>query len=148
MKKNILAISGISGLYLLVSRGRTTLIVESIDEQKKRHAVSLRDKITSLNDISIFTDGDDVLLTTVFESIRTATEGKPLDIEVKKATKKDLENFLAGVLPNYDRDKVYPNDIRKIINWYNILIKNGISDFKEKDEATEKAEDNSVAAEA
>ena len=69
MEKNILAISGNPGLYLLVSRGRSTLIVETVDEQKKRLSVGIREKITSLNDISIFTDDDDVLLTTVFENI-------------------------------------------------------------------------------
>lgn len=148
MEKNILAISGNPGLYLLVSRGRATLIVETVDEHKKRLSVSIRDKITSLNDISIFTDDEDVLLTTVFESIKKKMEGKPVEMITKKASKNELTNFLASVLPNFDRDRVYPNDIRKIINWYNILINNGYTDFETKevqkespDETAEKTEE-------
>ena len=148
MEKNILAISGNPGLYLLVSRGRATLIVETVDEHKKRLSVSIRDKITSLNDISIFTDDEDVLLTTVFESIKKKMEGKPVEMITKKASKNELTNFLASVLPNFDRDRVYPNDIRKIINWYNILINNGYTDFETKevqnespDETAEKPEE-------
>src|SRR5574344_1848580 len=141
MEKNILAISGNPGLYLLVSRGRATLIVETVDEQKKRLSVSIRDKITSLNDISIFTDDEDVLLTTVLESIKKKMEGKPVEMITKKASKKELIDFLASVLPNFDRDRVYPNDIRKIINWYNILINNGYTDFETKEVQNESSEE-------
>jgi polyphosphate kinase len=141
MEKNILAISGNPGLYLLVSRGRATLIVETVDEQKKRLSVSIRDKITSLNDISIFTDDEDVLLTTVLESIKKKMEGKPVEMITKKASKKELTDFLASVLPNFDRDRVYPNDIRKIINWYNILINNGYTDFETKEVQNESSEE-------
>lgn len=141
MEKNILAISGNPGLYLLVSRGRSTLIVETVDEQKKRLSVGIREKITSLNDISIFTDDDDVLLTTVFENIKKKMEGKPVEINAKKANKNQLMDFLAEVLPNFDREKVYPNDIRKIINWYNILINNGYTDFETKEAQNEPSED-------
>ena len=139
MEKTILSISGKPGLYVLLSRGRSTLIVESLDEQKKRMSVGLRDKVTSLNDISMYTDDDDVLLSSVFDNVFKFNEGKKVDIDPKKASKEDLAKFMAKVLPQYDRDRVYPNDIRKIISWYNILVENGITDFSTSDEGAEEA---------
>ena len=87
MKEIILAISGKPGLFQLVSRGRSTLVVETLDEQKRRSSVSLRDRISSLNDISIYTDDEDVRLMNVFENIREKYEGQPVDIDARKATK-------------------------------------------------------------
>ena len=115
MKEIILAISGKPGLFQLVSRGRATLVVETVDEQKRRTSVSLRDRISSLNDISIYTDDEDVKLMQVFENIREKYEGKPVAIDARKASKEELSDFLAEVLPNYDRTRVYPNDIKKMI---------------------------------
>ena len=102
----------------MVSRGRSTIIVETLDEQKKRFAVGLHDKITSLNDVSMYTDGDDTPLLTVFNNIKTMQDGKPVDLDPKKAGKEQLEDFMAKALPDYDRDRVYQNDIRKLITWY------------------------------
>jgi len=136
MEKTILAISGKSGLYVMVSRGHSTIIVETLDEQKKRFAVGLHDKITSLNDVSMYTDGEDTPLLTVFNNIKTMQDGKPVDIEPKKASKETLEDFMAKALPDYDRDRVYQNDIRKLITWYNILVQNGITDFDLPEEQT------------
>ena len=68
-------------------------------------------------------------------------EGKPVEINAKKANKNQLMDFLAEVLPNFDREKVYPNDIRKIINWYNILINNGYTDFETKEAQNEPSEE-------
>ncbi len=140
MEKTILSISGKPGLFVMISRSRTTIIVETLDEQKKRFPVGMHDKITSLNDVSMYTDDDDTPLLTVFNNIKTMQEGKPVDIEPKKASKDVLEEFMAKALPNYDRDRVYQNDIRKLITWYNILIKNGITDFDLPKEETEEEE--------
>ena len=129
MEKTILSISGKPGLYLLLSRGRSTVIVESVDAEKKRQSVGIRDKITSLNDISIYTDDGDVMLTKEFQTIADNTGCKPLDLEPKKMGSDKLAEFMAGVLPDYDRDRVYPGDIRKIIMWYNILVNNGYTAF-------------------
>lgn len=142
MEQNILSISGKPGLFLLVSRGRTTLIVESIDDQKKRFSVGLRDKITSLNDISMYTDDEDTPLMKVFSNIFEQHKGEPVDINTKQADKKQLTDFMATALPNFDRDRVYPGDIKKLINWYNILVRNGYTDF-----VTEKEENASETTE-
>lgn len=123
----------------MVSRGRSTIIVETLDEQKKRFAVGLHDKITSLNDVSMYTDGDDTPLLTVFNNIKTMQDGKPVDLDPKKASKEQLEDFMAKALPDYDR--VYQNDIRKLITWYNILVTNGITDFDLPEEQSEEAQE-------
>ncbi len=125
----------------MVSRGRSTIIVETLDEQKKRFAVGLHDKITSLNDVSMYTDGDDTPLLTVFNNIKTMQDGKPVDLDPKKASKEQLEDFMAKALPDYDRDRVYQNDIRKLITWYNILVTNGITDFDLPEEQSEEAQE-------
>ncbi len=137
MKQNILAISGKPGLYILIARGNNTVIVESVDESKKRFSVGLRDRITSLNDVSIYTDDEDVKLTDVFESMKKHEDGKPVTIDIKKASKDELSDYVAQVLPNFDRDRVYPNDMRKLISWYNILIQNGINEFADPEENEE-----------
>ena len=133
MKEIILAISGKPGLFQLVSRGRATLVVETVDEQKRRTSVSLRD-------ISIYTDDEDVKLMQVFENIREKYEGKPVAIDARKSSKEELSDFLAEVLPNYDRTRVYPNDIKKMILWYNILVDNGYTDFLVPEEGSEESE--------
>ena len=125
----------------MVSRGRSTIIVETLDEQKKRFAVGVHDKITSLNDVSMYTDGDDTPLLTVFNNIKTMQDGKPVDLDPKKAGKEQLEDFMAKALPDYDRDRVYQNDIRKLITWYNILVTNGITDFDLPEEQSEEAQE-------
>jgi len=125
----------------MVSRGRSTIIVETLDEQKKRFAVGLHDKITSLNDVSMYTDGDDTPLLTVFNNIKTMQDGKPVDLDPKKASKEQLEDFMAKALPDYDHDRVYQNDIRKLITWYNILVTNGITDFDLPEEQSEEAQE-------
>ena len=135
MEQNILAISGKPGLYLMLARGSSTIIVETLDEQKKRFNVSARDRITSLNDVSIYTDdGQDVKLMAVFESMKEREQGKPVDMDIKNATKEQLTDYVAEVLPNFDRDRVYPNDMRKLISWYNILVANNLTDFAEPEE--------------
>lgn len=145
MKQNILAISGKPGLYLMVARGTNTLIVETVDEQKKRFNVSVRDRITSLNDVSMYVDdGDDVNLMNVFEAMKQKEDGKAVQIDLKKASKDELADYVGEVLPNYDRDRVYPNDMRKLIQWYNILVNNGYTEFVD----AEKEKDDDSAAEA
>lgn len=137
MEKTILSISGKPGLYLLVSRGRNTLIVESLDAQKKRQNVGLRDKVTSLNDISIYTEDEDTPLMQVFKNIFDQNEGQLVDIDTKKADKNALYDFMAKALPDFDRDRVYPGDIKKMINWYNILLREGYTDFVTTTDASE-----------
>ena len=137
MQQTILAISGKPGLYKLVSRGKNNLIVEALDSTHRRQPAFGTDRITSLNDIAMYTDADDVPLTDVLENLKALEEGKKASIDVKKASGDELREYFAKVLPNYDRERVHTSDIKKLIQWYNILIENGITDFKEEMSPTE-----------
>ena len=137
MKETILAISGKPGLYRLVARGNGNLIVESIDEQKRRITAGSRDRVTSLRDVSMYTMDDDKPLMEVFESIKEKYNGQPVDIHTSKADKAQLFDFLDKVLPDNDADRIYPGDVKKLIQWYNILVQAGYTDFLEADEQEE-----------
>ena len=137
MKETILAISGKPGLYRLVARGNGNLIVESIDEQKRRITAGSRDRVTSLRDVSMYTMDDDKPLMEVFESIKEKYNGQRVDIQTSKADKAQLFAFLDEVLPDNDADRIYPGDVKKLIQWYNILVQAGYTDFLEADEQEE-----------
>ena len=139
MLETILAISGKPGLYRLVNRGNRSLIVETLDAQKKRMPAFGTDKIISLADIAMYTDEEEVPLRQVLKNIYDMEGGKATAIDYRKASTAELADFMAKALPNYDRDRVYNNDIKKLITWYNILINNGIADFEEpaEEETTE-----------
>ena len=129
MKDTILSIAGKPGLYRLVSQGRGMLIVESIDAAKKRIPAGARDRVTSLNDVSMYTNEDDKPLMEIFDTIKQNENGAAVNIDLKKASAQELADFMAKALPDYDRDRVYNGDIKKLIQWYNILITNGYSEF-------------------
>lgn len=137
MLETILAISGKPGLFKLVSRGNRNLIVETLDAQKKRMPAFGADKVISLADIAMYTDEKEVPLREVLENIKKKESGKTTSIDYRKASKEELYNFLGEVLPNFDRDRVYPTDVKKLIQWYNILIENGLDDFEETLKETE-----------
>ena len=137
MQQTILAIAGKPGLYKLVSRGKNNLIVEALDATHRRQPAFGSDRITSLADIAMFTDSDDIPLMDVLESLKTLENGNKSSVDYKKASGDDLREYFAKVLPNYDRDRVHTSDIKKLLQWYNILIDNGISDFKEEMAPTE-----------
>ena len=137
MKQTILAISGKPGLYKLVSRGKNNLIVEALDATHRRQPAFGTDRITSLADIAMFTDSEDVPLMDVLESLKTLEGGKKSAIDFKKASGDELREYFAKVLPAFDRDRVHGSDIKKLIQWYNILVENGITDFKEEMAPTE-----------
>jgi hypothetical protein len=137
MLQTILAISGKPGLYKLISRGKMNLIVESIDAAKKRMPAFATDRVTSLADIAMFTDADDIPLKDVLTSLKNKENGQICSIDPKKSTSNDLRQFFSEILPNYDHDRVHDSDIKKLISWYNILIQNGISDFEEDMKPTE-----------
>lgn len=132
MLKTILAISGKPGLYRLVSRGNRSLIVETLDAAKKRQPAFGTDRIISLADIAMYTDEEEVPLRQVLNNIKAKEEGKAVSsVNLKTASKDQLFDFLAEVLPQFDRDRVHASDVKKLIQWYNILIENGITDFDE-----------------
>lgn len=135
MLRTILSIAGKPGLYRLLSQGRNMLIVEALDATKKRMPVYASDKVTSLSDISMYTEDDDVPLTQVLASLKAKENGAVVTMDYKKASTAELQEFFAQVLPNFDRDRVYASDIKKLIQWYNILINAGITDFEENPES-------------
>ena len=130
MKQTILAISGKPGLYKLVTRAKNSHIVEALDDTHKRVPAFGTDRITSLADIAMFTETDDVPLMTVLANMRDLEQGKPCSINYKKATPQELHDYFAKVLPQWDRDRVQNSHIKKLIQWYDILIKAGITDFE------------------
>ncbi len=142
MLKTILSISGKPGLFKLISQGKNMLIVEAL-ATKKRQPAYARDKIVSLGDIAMYTDSEEVPLGEVFQKVYDKEEGKAIDASLYK-TEAQLREFFAQVLPNYDEDRVYATDIKRVISWYNILVGAGITEFvaaEKAEEETEKTEE-------
>ena len=135
MLKKILSISGRPGLYKLVTYGKNMLLVEGLNDGK-RFPVHSRERVMSLGDISIFTTGEDIPLSQVFENVGKKYENKALDAKAY-TTPDQLHEFMNGVLENWDDERVHNSDIKKIISWYNILIGAGITDFSIQEEETE-----------
>jgi len=134
MLKEILSVTGKPGLFKLVSQGKNMLIVESLIDGKRFPAYS-KDKVVSLGDIAIFTETAEVPLGQVLESLKAKENGAVCSIDPKSDNDK-LRKYMFEVLPDYDRDRVYPSDIRKLLSWYNILINAQITEFvvEEKEE--------------
>lgn len=131
MLQTILSIAGKPGLYKLVSRAKMNLIVETLDESHKRLPAFATDRVTSLADIAMFTEGEDVPLGEVLGKVRDKEEGKVTSLDWRKASAKELQDYFAEVLPDFDRDRVHNSDIKKLLQWYDILIKAGITNFEE-----------------
>lgn len=129
MLKEILSISGKPGLYKLVSQAKNMLIVESMIDGKRIPAYS-NDKVVSLGDIAIYTNTGEVKLNEVLESIRSKENGQLCSVDAKADNSK-LKAYMEAILPDYDNERVYPSDIRKLIQWYNILTTNNITVFSE-----------------
>jgi hypothetical protein len=141
MLKTILSVSGKPGLYRLVSHAKNMLIIESLVD-KKRVPAYAKDKVISLGDIAIYTDNAEVPLNEVLTKLKDKENGEKASIQASKASPEELRQYFAEILPNFDRDRVYPSDIKKLISWYNILIDAGITDFEpESTENEEKPEE-------
>lgn len=134
MLKKILSISGKSGLYKLISYGKNMLIVEGLNDGKRFPAYS-HDKIISLGDIAIYTYDEEVALSKVMQTIYEKNEGKAVDTK-KCSDKKSLFDFFEEILPEFDQERVYPNDIKKVISWYNVLVGAGYTSFIDEEEKT------------
>lgn len=152
MIRGILSLAGKPGLYKLVSQGKNMLIVESLEDGKRRPAYS-HDKVISLADVAIYTTGEDMPLADVFEKIKVATDAKPVDVKAFKSDK-EIRDYFREVMPDFDDDRVYTNDIKKVFSWYNKLVNAGITEFAEpapkkeaKEENAEKAESSEAKAE-
>lgn len=116
------------------------LIVESLDETHRRVPVFASDRVTSLSDIAMYTNSDDVPLMNILDSVLKKEEGKECSLNWRKCTKEELHDYFASVLPDYDRDRVHDSDIKKLLQWYDILVKNGVTDFVDENAGTGDAE--------
>ncbi|MDR1257977.1 MAG: DUF5606 domain-containing protein [Tannerellaceae bacterium] len=139
MLKTILSISGKPGLFKLVSQGKNMLIVESLTD-KQRIPAYARNKVLSLGDIAVYTDGDEVPLHTIFTSIKDKENGLKSSLDLSAAQPDELRAYLAEILPGFDRERVYPSDIRKMISWYNLLVASGMTDFTPEEKPKEEPE--------
>ena len=136
----ILVISGKPDVYELVSQTKGGAIVEALAD-KKRCPVFKTDRISSLNEISIFTTDKEKPLREVLQDIYRKEEQKNINFDIKKATGKELFAYFKEVLPNYDTEHVYASDVKKVLLWYNLLNNAGKIDLEEpKDENEETAE--------
>lgn len=135
----IISISGRPGLFKVIAQGKNSIIVESIVDKKRFPAYS-SDRISALEDISIYTLEDDKPLTDIFTGFHKKLKGKAAPSHKEDMNK--LQEFLSDILPDYDEDRVYASDIKKLFQWYNILHETG--NLNEKSEDQEKEEKISV----
>lgn len=135
----ILAISGKPGLYELVSQTKGGAIVESLVDHK-RMPVFQHDRISSLNEISMFTVDDDKPLREILQDMFRKEEGKVASIDPKKVASNELFAYFGEVLPNYDAERVHASDVKKFVSWYNLLVNAGKVDLETPEEAKEAAE--------
>src|SRR5688572_12488710 len=127
--KDVISISGMSGLYKVVAQSKGGFIVESIADGK-RGPVSSTQRISTLGDISIFTTKDELPLREVFLKIQE-TNGEKTGVD-PKASNDELKKYFKGIVPDFDEQRVYASDIRKVISWYEML--KGKVDFAKKEE--------------
>lgn len=138
MLREILAITGKPGLYKIVSQGNRTLIVENVTTGK-RMPVSAREKVVSLGDIAMYTTSEDKPLPEILDALYANMKGEKVD--VKSLSTDGLRDKFGEVIEDFDRERVYPTDIKKLFSWYNILVDAGYKKFtEEKDENSEAGE--------
>lgn len=130
MLKTILSVSGKPGLYKLISNSKNMVIVESIIDNKKM-PIHPRDKVVSLGDISIYTETEDTPLREILISMKEKENGAKVSIN-PNSKPDELKKYFEEILPDFDKDRVYSNDIKKIISWYNLLVDANI-DFEQVD---------------
>lgn len=141
----ILSITGKPGLFKMVAQAKNGVIVESLIDGKRFQAFT-HDKVSSLEEISVFTDADDKPLREILKTIREKTEGgKAPD---PKSDNQKLKDFFETIMPDYDRDRVYVSHMKKIYAWYNLLQEKDMLEFTEKSEEEETAGEDEVSAES
>lgn len=133
----ILVVSGKPDIYELVSQTKNGAIVESLAD-KKRIPVFKTDRISSLNEISIFTTDKEKPLTEVMQDIFRKEEGKNIEFDIRKSANADLFKYFGKVLPNYDTEHVHASDVKKVLLWYNLLNSNGKIDLEEPEKEDNK----------
>ena len=141
----ILAISGKPGLYQLKAQTRSGFVAESLIDGKKI-SVGLRNNVSLLSEIAIYTLTEEVPLREVFGKIQEKEDGGKTSVSHKEAKDK-LEEYFFEILPDYDEDRVYASDIKKVLQWYNLLHDKGITDFAAEEASEEVTEEDSSASE-
>lgn len=125
----ILSIGGRPGLYQLVTQTRSGLVAQSLIDGKKI-SVGIANNISVLSEIAIYTLEEELPLREVFQKIKERENGEKASV-APKAGKLALEEYFFEVLPDYDEDRVYPSDIKKVIQWYNLLVDHDLADFSD-----------------
>lgn len=136
MLREILAITGRPGLFKIVSQGNKMLIVEDITTHKRTPAHQ-RERISSLGDVAMYTESEDLPLPEILTRLYAAHEGKTIDVKALAAKTGALAEEFAKVVPDFDRERVYNSDIRKLFTWYNLLVGAGYDTFVEPEQSTE-----------
>lgn len=135
--KDLMSISGKGGLFRFLAQAKNGVVVESLQD-KTRHVATATARVSSLEDIAIFTTEEDMPLSVVFMKIHEKEEGgASID---PKIPNEELKSYFRGVLPDYDDDRVYISDIKKVINWYNQLHQLELLDIIEVEEEEEEKE--------
>lgn len=132
--KDFIAISGQPGLYKLVNQGKNLLIAENL-ETGQRIPVHASSHVSSMEEIAVFTESEDKPLKEVFYEIFRIAEGKPA-LDPRKSTSEEIREYFGTVLPSYDRSKVYVSDMKKVLTWYNILLRSGKVEWVEETQET------------
>jgi hypothetical protein len=135
---DILAISGMPGLYKYVAQSTKGIIVESLVDGHRMNA-SATSRVSALSEISMFTEGEDIALAEVFTRMYAYTEGKQ-GPAVKEGNAR-LKEFFGVVIPEYDRERVHVSDIKKAVNWFNLLVAAGMTEFRLPEESEEQTEE-------
>lgn len=142
--KDILAISGMPGLYKYVAQSTRGIIVESLSDGKRLNA-SGSARVSALSDISMFTEGEDIPLAEVFTRMYAHTGGKE-GLSHKESPER-IKAYFAEIVPDYDRDRVHVSDMKKALSWFNILVGAGFTEFKVVDDNTAGQEPGEAKAE-
>jgi len=142
--KDIVSIAGKPGLFKVVSQTKTGAIVESLIDGK-RQPVFIHDRLSSLNDISVFTTGEDRPLRKILQAIREKENGGPAPSH--KSDETTLKNYFASVVPDYDSERVYFSSIKKIISWYNLLQEKDLLALLDETEPKDNIDENSEPSE-
>ena len=142
----IVSIAGRPGLYLIKSQSIRKIIVESVIDGKCSPAFA-RERMSSLEEISIYSVEEDRPLKEVFRSIHEKM-GDKVDFDAKKASNDVLRAKFLEVMPDYDQDAVYPSDMKKVFLWYQMLMDKGLLDFTEEEKKEEPAEETEPTPEA
>lgn len=137
--EKILSITGKPGLYKLIAQTRGGFVAESLLDKKKT-TVNARQNVSILSEIAIYTLNEEVPLKKVLNTIKEKENGQPTSVSAKDSNDK-LEEYFFNVLPDYDEDRVYVSDIKKVIQWYNLLQQHDLLDFSEDVEASKSKTD-------